>query len=136
MTECHENTFFSHDLIRIVVDETKIQPGYLLVALTNRTHGRPLLIRSAYGTSVPHLDPDDVKAFPVVRLRESEESAIADLANAAAKARADADRLERQMGQDAGKIIDRLIAKSPVRSASLDTQQLGRHVLDAIAPDA
>lgn len=111
MTEYHENVFFSHDLIRIIPDATKIRAGYLLVALTHRTHGRPLLIRSAYGTSIPHLDPGDVANFPVVRLSEGEETAIADLAEASAKARAEADVLEREIAKDASIIIERFIAR-------------------------
>jgi len=110
MTTYHENIFFSHDLIRIIANPTKIRAGYLLVAMTHRTHGRPLLIRAAYGTSIPHLDPNDVMDFPVVRLEESVESSIADLAEASAKARAEADVLEREIAEDAGKIIDHFIA--------------------------
>jgi hypothetical protein len=111
MTEHHENVFFSHDLIRIIADRSKIRAGYLLVTLTHRTHGRPLLIRAAYGTSIPHLDPGDVADFPVVRLDEAEEIAIADLAEASAKARAEADVLEREIARDAAVIIDRFMAR-------------------------
>ncbi|KKK83836.1 hypothetical protein LCGC14_2789390, partial [marine sediment metagenome] len=110
MTDYHENTFFSHDLIRIIADKSKIRAGYLLVTRTHRTHGRPLLIRVAYGTSIPHLDPADVGEFPVVRLDDAEESAIADLAEASAKARAEADVIERAIATDASDIIDRFIA--------------------------
>jgi hypothetical protein len=113
MTEHHQNTFFSHDLIRIVVNKAKIRAGYLLVTLAHATHGRPLLIRAAYGTSIPHLDPGDVADFPVVRLDSAEESAIADLAETAASARADADVLERQIALDAGSILERFIGGKP-----------------------
>jgi hypothetical protein len=112
ITEHHENIFFSHDLIRIIPDSSKIRPGYLLVALTHPTHGRPLLIRSAYGTSIPHLDPVDVADFPVVRLDDAEEMAIADLAESSAKARAEADVLERDVARDAAAVIDRFLASS------------------------
>jgi hypothetical protein len=108
-TTSHTNTFFSHDLIRIVVDRSRIRSGYLLVALTHRTHGRPLLIRAAYGTSIPHLDPGDVAEFPVVRLDDDTEGEIADLAEASAKARADADLLERDIAHDATAIIQRFV---------------------------
>lgn len=110
MTERHEETFMSHDLIRIVPDTSKIRAGYLVVALTHRTLGRPLLIRAAYGTSIPHLDPEDVAEFPVVRVGDKEEAAISDLAEAAAKARAEADAIERQIAAEAGLIVDQFIA--------------------------
>ncbi|MDP1592284.1 MAG: hypothetical protein Q8M07_31270 [Prosthecobacter sp.] len=109
-TEHHSNTFFSHDLIRIDANPSKIRAGYLLVALTHRALGRPLLIRAAYGTSIPHLDPTEVADFPVARFSPEVESAIADLAEAAAKARAEADSIERETAVDAGRIIDAFIA--------------------------
>jgi hypothetical protein len=110
MTEYHAKMFLSDDLIRIIVDPSKIRPGYLLVTLTHRTHGRPILIRYAYGTSIPHLDPGDVSDFPVVRLGDKEEGAIADLAEASARARAEAGVIERAIAVDAGGIIDKFIA--------------------------
>lgn len=109
MTDYHEGTFFSHDLIRIIPDRAKVRPGYLIVALTHPTHGRPLLIRAAYGTSIPHLDPGDVADFPVVRLDASKEAVIADLAEKGAVARAEAEAMERALAVDAGKVIDRFI---------------------------
>jgi hypothetical protein len=110
MTEHHENIFFSHDLIRIVPKSSVIRAGYLLTALTHPTLGRPILIRTAYGTSIPHLDPGDVSDFPVVRLSPSEETAIADLAEESAAERAQADVLERELAADAGNLIDCFIA--------------------------
>ncbi|MGE3323744.1 MAG: hypothetical protein AB7K52_15975 [Phycisphaerales bacterium] len=114
MTDHHRNTFFSHDLIRIVGDKSKIRAGYLLVTLTHRTHGRPLLIRAAYGTSIPHLDPGDVADFPVVRLDDAVENQIADLAEAAARDRAEADAIERGIAEAAGTLLDRFMAGKPL----------------------
>lgn len=105
MTAEREKVFFSHDLIRIIPNKKKVPPGYLLVALTHPTHGRPLLIRAAYGTSIPHLDPGDVADFPVARLDEDIENEIGTLAEEAAKARAAADVLEQSIAIDAGKIV-------------------------------
>lgn len=109
-TARHENVFFSHDLIRIIPHESRIRAGYLMVALTHRTHGRPLLIRAAYGTSIPHLDPGDVADFPIVRLPPKVESAIADLAEASVEARDEADAIERKLSADAGELVRRFIA--------------------------
>jgi type I restriction enzyme, S subunit len=109
MTPHHEKTFFSHDLIRIIPDLKKIRAGYLLTALTHPTLGRPVLIREAYGTSIPHLDPGDVARFPVVRLDEAIENRVADLAEQAALARAEADEIERAMAAEADEIIERFI---------------------------
>ncbi|MDR7069808.1 hypothetical protein J2X02_002659 [Pseudoxanthomonas japonensis] len=110
LSEHHANTFFSHDLIRISADKEKVRPGFLVTALTHRTHGRPLLIREAYGTSIPHLDPSDVAQFPVVRLSKKVEDAIADLAESSARSRFEADVLEQQLAIRAGALVDRFIA--------------------------
>jgi hypothetical protein len=110
MTEHHENVFFSHDLIRIVADPKKVRAGYLLVALTHPTHGRPLLIRAAYGTSIPHLDPGDVSDFQVARLDAPTEEKIADLAEQAASEWAEADAFEREIGSAATDIIERFLS--------------------------
>lgn len=110
MTPHHEKTFFSHDLIRIIPDPKKIRAGYLLTALTHPTLGRPVLIREAYGTSIPHLDPGDVARFPVVRLDTAVENRIADLAEDAARARAEADEIERAMAIEADEIIEQFIS--------------------------
>jgi hypothetical protein len=111
MTGYHANTFFSHDLIRIVADKSKVRAGYLLVALTHRTHGRPLLIRVAYGTSIPHLDPGDVSEFMVARLEKADEDAIADLAEASAAAHAEAASLERAIGREASELVAGFLAR-------------------------
>ena len=110
ITEHYENVFFSHDLIRIIPRADRVRAGYLLTALVHPTHGRPLLIRAAYGTSIPHLDPSDVSNFPVVRLSASEETMIADLAEQSADERARADVLESQVAAEAGRLIERFLA--------------------------
>lgn len=108
-TEFHENVFFSHDLIRIIPKKSAIRSGYLLTTLTHPQIGRPALIRAAYGTSIPHLDPGDVSETIVPRLSPAEENAIADLAEASAEMRAEADLLDREIANEAGAFIDRFL---------------------------
>ncbi|HEU5013687.1 MAG TPA: hypothetical protein VFT66_14270 [Roseiflexaceae bacterium] len=110
MTHGNEAKFFSHDLIRIIPKKDTVRPGYLLTALTHPKLGRPLVIRHAYGTSIPHLDPADVSDIPVVRFPIAIENAIADHAEASAETRAEADELERKLAEDAGHLIDEFIA--------------------------
>lgn len=109
-TEQHEGAFFSHDLIRIIPQHDRIRSGYLFAALGHPTLGRPLVIRNAYGTSIPHLDPADVAATPIVRLGHEVEDRLADLMEEAVALRATADRLENEMAVEAEGIIDRFIA--------------------------
>lgn len=110
MTRQHEEAFFSHDLVRIIPKQDAIRSGYLFTVLGHPQLGRPLVIRNAYGTSIPHLDPADVAAIRVVRLSPVLEDEIADTMEEAVKLRADADDLENDLATDAEGIIDRFIA--------------------------
>lgn len=113
VTEWHENTFFSHDMIRIRPKEGA-RAGYLLIALTHPTLGRPLLLREAYGMSIPHLDPADVAQFPVVRLANAVEDKIADLAEQAVSEQFRAEMMERELADAASQVIsDFLMRPSP-----------------------
>ena len=110
-TEWHENTFFSHDLIRIK-PKAGARVGYLLIALTHPVLGRPLLMREAYGMSIPHLDPTDVAGFPVVRLNKDTEEAIADLAEKAVLEQARAEVLERALSEEASAVVSAFLMQS------------------------
>jgi hypothetical protein len=104
LTSKNEGTFLSHDIVRIAPRENAVRAGYLLIALGHPTLGRPLVIRHAYGTSIPHLDPADAATIPIVRLG-SAESEIADLAERAAELRDEADVLEDQITREAAEIV-------------------------------
>jgi hypothetical protein len=106
----HEKAFLSDDLIRMIPNTDVIRPGYLLLALTHPTLGRPLVIRHAYGTSIPHLDPADVAAVPIVRLSTSLETKIADHVERAIELRSSADDLEDRLAADAEAVYGRLAA--------------------------
>jgi restriction endonuclease S subunit len=110
LTKKHESIFLSQDLIRIIPRVDRIRPGYLCVALGHQKIGRPLVIRNAYGTSIPHIDPQDIGDFPVVRLDENIENEIADCMEGAVKLRSEADELEEEMVNDAESVVDRFIA--------------------------
>jgi hypothetical protein len=72
--------------------------------------GRPVVKSLALGSSVTEMDPGDVSRLPIVRLGDSEEAAISEIAEAAAPARADADILEGKMAQDASDNTGRFTA--------------------------
>jgi len=101
----------SNHVMRIVPGpKAEVRVGYLVTALSHPTLGRPLIKSLAFGSSVPELDPADVASFAVVRLPAKEEEAIADLAEAAATAYAEADLTERSMAEKASAIIDRFLS--------------------------
>lgn len=109
MTEQHEDAFFSHDLVRIIADADHIRAGYLFTVLGHPQLGRPLVIRNAYGTSIPHLDPEDIAAIPIVRLAENIERDIADLMERSIELRASADVIENAMTKRASDLNDRFL---------------------------
>lgn len=105
-----EEKVISDDVIRIKPKtDAAIRAGYLVTAISHPLFGRPVVKSLAYGSSIPHIDVSDVVAHEVVRLTGSEELAIAELAEASAKARAAADILEREIATDAAAIIDHFI---------------------------
>ena len=118
-TEWHENTFFSHDMIRIM-PKAGARAGYLLTALTHPVLGRPLLIREAYGMSIPHLDPGDVAAFPVVRLDAKVEDEIANRAEEAVLEQARAEVLERELAEAAGKVVSEFLLRPSISEDEAD----------------
>lgn len=105
-----QDSAVSNHVIRIVQEAGEVRPGYVLTAMSHPTLGRPLIKAMAFGSSVPEIDPDEVKEFQIVRLGQSIEDPIADCAEASANARAEADALEQELAEDAGRLIDEFIA--------------------------
>jgi type I restriction enzyme, S subunit len=93
--------FVSEDLIRVAPQADLIQPGYLLCALSHPQLGRPLVIRNAYGTSIPHLEPPDVGTIPVPRFEAQVENEIAERIERAVQLQAHADTLEDKITAEA-----------------------------------
>ena len=110
MTRQHEEYFFSHDLIRLAPKAGRVDPGYLFAYLGHPTIGYPLLIRLAYGSSIPHLDPADVSSVPVARLNPSLEKEIGQIASQSAELHQSARELEGRMAQSAEDILQAFIA--------------------------
>lgn len=120
VTDYHKGFFLSDDLIRILPDSVKARSGYLLTALTHPTFGRPLVIREAYGMSIPHLDPDDVAAIPVMRLDKRAEDDIADLAEKASSEQARAEMLEREIAEAATNVVSDFLMRPSLCNVSED----------------
>jgi uncharacterized protein (DUF433 family) len=116
----YDKKVIANHVIRIVAGtEAKVRPGYALVALTHPVLGRPVIKSFAFGSSVPEIDTDDVKRFPITRLPAAEENAIADLSEKAADLRARADLLENAIAAEAEMLIDRFIAGEDLRRISV-----------------
>jgi hypothetical protein len=106
----------SDDVIRVAPTPACTMPaGYLLVALSHPFLGRPLVKALAYGSSIPHIDPTDFASLPIVRLDPSKERAIAQLAEASARAMAEADAIESEIAGDAASIVDEFLKRPALR---------------------
>jgi hypothetical protein len=108
----HEGKVISDDVIRIVSGKG-IAKGYLFIVLNHHSLGRPRVKALAYGSSIPHIEPEDLKVFLVPRLNTALEEQIAGLVESAFSDWATADEIENQLGQDAEHVISNfLIHKS------------------------
>ncbi len=107
-TEQHEGKVVSDDVIRIATGET-ITPGYLYVALSHPELGRPRTKSLAYGSSIPHIEVEDLKEFAVPRLAAEKEKHIASLAEEAFSLWAQADEIENELAELAEAEIERFL---------------------------
>jgi hypothetical protein len=98
----HENKILSNHVVRIVPpgDADRAPPGYIQMALGHPVFGRPLVIRWAFGTEVPEIDPNDLRDFPVVRLANDVEKEIANQVERANALRRQADEVENSVVAD------------------------------------
>lgn len=115
--ESYEKSVVSNHVIRIV--PTGIRPGYLQLALNHPTLGRPLILRNAFGTSIPEIDPVDVSRVPVARLGAAVEGEIADAVERACEVRMKAKRKESGAVAKLEKRIDEALTLEGVQSGRL-----------------
>ncbi|MCX5560283.1 restriction endonuclease subunit S [Streptomyces sp. NBC_00038] len=77
----------SEDVIKVVPDRGKIEPGYLYAFLMSR-FGEVLIRGGVYGSAVKHIAPDHVGKIRVPRFGEAVEKEIHELVEEAAELRA------------------------------------------------
>lgn len=106
-TKWHENKVISNHVMRIVPKRgAEVRIGYLQCALGHPQLGRPLIIRYAFGSSVPELAPEDIADTPVIRLGKRAEDEIADQMEEANSLLSNADLLEEEMAAEAQDIFE------------------------------
>ena len=110
-TEALDDQVVSNHVIRVAPkNDSSVRTGYVVTALSHLLLGHPVVKALAFGSSVPVIDGDDLANLEFVRLKPADEYAIADLAEASARARAAADVIEREIARDAGTIIARFMS--------------------------
>ncbi|HEU4679151.1 MAG TPA: hypothetical protein VFS35_06500 [Terrimicrobiaceae bacterium] len=77
----------SEHVMRVVPDESEIRPGYLNTFLRSR-FGVPMIVASAYGAIIQHIEPNHLIDLPVPRFSSSLEQRIHDLVEESAQLRA------------------------------------------------
>lgn len=95
MTYCgrmHEGAFACSDILKIMADEKRIQPGFLYAFLASK-YGLPLLTSGTYGAIIQHINEEHVAPIPIPRFSDQLESSIASFIDAAAESRSEAVRL-------------------------------------------
>ncbi|MBJ3778827.1 restriction endonuclease subunit S domain-containing protein [Acuticoccus mangrovi] len=111
-TEQHAGKVVSDDVIRIAPSED-LRPGYLYVAISHSSLGRPRAKALAYGSSIPHVEVEDLKGFSIPRLTPEIEKQISDLAEEAFKLWSEADERENAIADTAeAEITDFLSRKT------------------------
>ncbi|MBC6716951.1 hypothetical protein H9Q09_12100 [Aurantimonas sp. DM33-3] len=105
-TEAHRNKVISDHVIRLAPGEDPtLRVGYVMVALTHPTLGRPLMKALPTGSSIPSIDYEDVLDLDIVRLQEETEGMLADMVERACGLRAEADAIENALGELADAVI-------------------------------
>ena len=77
----------SEDVLRVVSNTEKIQPGYLYAFLSSKL-GIPLVVNSTYGAIIQHIEPEHIADLPVPRFGAAIEKEIHEHIQAAANLRA------------------------------------------------
>lgn len=82
----------SHDVIRLIADESNIRPGYLFAFLTSDP-AQAMIRQKTYGSVVQHIEPHHIADLPVPVPEPAFEDRIHGLVQRAADARTEASRL-------------------------------------------
>lgn len=110
-TQHHAEKVLSNHILRIEPDEpSRVPMGYLLCVLGHPAYGRPLVVRTTFGSSVPEIPPEAIENLAVPRFADGTEEAIHELMSEAATLRDEADQIEAAMAAEADRVITGYLA--------------------------
>lgn len=92
VTESMAGSMVSEHVIRVVCDESVIDPYYVYAYLSTERIGKVLLEKGIYASVVDHITPDFVATIPIPRLTPEKEKAIADAVRNAEQKRDEANK--------------------------------------------
>ncbi|MBQ3756226.1 MAG: N-6 DNA methylase [Oscillospiraceae bacterium] len=92
VTDSMAGTMVSEHVIRVICDESIIDPYYVYAYLATEDIGKVLLEKGIYASVVDHITPDFVATIPIPRLAPEIEKEIADKVREAERKRDEANR--------------------------------------------
>ncbi|MBD8619273.1 hypothetical protein IFT67_10105 [Sphingomonas sp. CFBP 13728] len=110
-TANHAGKVVTDDIIRIVAGEN-LDPGYLHLCLSDERLGRPRIKSLAYGSSIPHIEVEDLLDMKIPRFDQEFEGRLGALVQFAYKRWAEADELENQLSDLAEEAISAFLSTS------------------------
>lgn len=93
VTDNMSGAMVSEHVIRVICDETIIDPYYVYAYLSTDGIGKILLEKGIYASVVDHITPDFVATIPIPRLKPEKEREIADNVRAAERKRDEANKV-------------------------------------------
>lgn len=116
----------SNHVIRVApTPDAVCRIGYLATVLGHPTFGRPRVKSLAFGSSIPEIETEDFVNLQIPLLEKSVENRIADLAEAAAELRSQADILENRIADEADMLIDSFVAGKDLDQLPVPAEQEG-----------
>ena len=92
-----EDTAISQDVLKVVPDEKRVDPGYLYAFLSSK-YGIPIITGGTFGSIIVHIEAENIANLPVPRLGTVEEQAH-NLVELAAAKRSEANTVVTQATQ-------------------------------------
>ena len=92
VTDSMAGTMVSEHVIRVICDESIVDPYYVYAYLATEDIGKVLLEKGIYASVVDHITPDFVATIPIPRLSPDKEKAIADKVREAERKRDEANK--------------------------------------------
>ena len=93
VNESMAGTMVSEHVIRVICDDTIIDPYYVYAYLASERVGKVLMEKGIYASVVDHISPEFVSTLPIPRLSQLKEKEIADKVRKAEQKREEANKV-------------------------------------------
>jgi hypothetical protein len=112
--EWHESKVLTNHILRIVPKaKPPIRIGYLQLVLGHPELGRPRLLKTAFGSSVPELDANEISRLDIPRIEPDIEDRLGSMMEEAAALLSEANAIEELVADEAERLIQTFMAGAP-----------------------